>query len=116
MVTSRSQLISSPELILSLDNGTSIPLHLSKCNNSILLSEMLTFPPAIITYILVGYDETGALLEYTIEEPVVLGYPDMCHEHAYAACLDDEEDPVCICETGYTGNGSYCAGSYMNTT
>ena len=110
MVSSQSQLISSPELILSLDNGTSIPLHLSKCNSSILLSEILTFPPAIITYILAGYDETGAPFKYTIEESVVLGYPDMCDEHAYAACLDGEEDPVCICEAGYTGSGIYCAG------
>ena len=110
MVSSRSQLISSLELILSLDNGTSIPLHLSKCNSSILLSEILTFPPAIITYILAGYDETGAPFKYTIEESAILGYPDMCDEHAYAACLDGEEDPVCICEAGYTGSGIYCAG------
>ena len=113
VVTSRSQLISSPELILNLDSGTSIPLHLSKCNNSILLSEILTFPPAIITYILVGYDETGALFEYTVEESVVLGNPDMCHEYAYATCLAGEEDPVCICEAGYTGNGSYCTGNII---
>ena len=111
MVTSRSQLISSPELIISLDNGTSIPLRLSKCNNSILLSETLTLPPAIITYILVGYDETGALFEFTIEESIVFGHPDMCDEHAYATCLDGEERSVCICEAGYTGNGSYCTGS-----
>ena len=110
MVSSRSQLISSPELILSLDNGTNIRLSLSKCNNSILLSEALTFPPAIITYILVGYDESGTLFQYTVEESIVLGHPDMCHEHAYATCLDNEEDSICVCETGYTGNGSYCTG------
>ena len=113
VVTLQSQLISSPELILSLDNGTDVHLGLSKCNNSVLLSSRLTFPAATFIYKFIGYDETGAFIEYTVEESVGLGSSESCHEYAYAACLDNEEDPICVCRAGYTGNDSYCTGIYV---
>ena len=108
-MTSKSKLISLPGLILNLDNGF-FELRLYKCNNSVLLSDALIFPPTIITYKLVGYDENDVYIEYTIEEPVVLHNQDRCPSPSYGVCLHDEESPSYVCQASSSGDDNNCTG------
>ena len=37
----------------------------------------------------------------------------MCHDDAY--CMDTDGSYECMCNEGYSGNGTYCIGKQMRT-